>query len=260
MHPACPRCRAPLNGPFCAACGLRLDGQQPLPPLGQGQAYPPVQGQVQPPYGQVQPPYGQPPMAHPGMMQPAPQGWGQPQPGVQYMGPGGVPYMVMQMPGPQAPSKRWAMVGGIMDLVACGFYVLIGLIGMIAASSERGDDKGAAMAGLFVFLLLGVAGIIFGIYAIKGRWGGALGAGILHTLTALICFGAIGAIEDDKKDSDSLSYYYDSKPNEGLEAAQGALVLFALLSLLTAIFCFIGISGARNFARHQQHVRASDHF
>lgn len=246
MHPVCPRCRAPLNGPFCAACGLRLDGQAPLPPLGQGQAYPPVYG-----HAPQQPQYAQPP-----------QGWAPPpgvQPGVQYMGPGGVPYMVMQMPA-QGPSKRWAMVGGIMDLVACGFYVLVGLIGLLAVSNERGHDKGAAMAGLVVFLLLGVAGIIFGIYSIKGKWGGALGAGILHSLLTLVCFAGVGAAEDEKKPADSFSYYYDAKPNEDMEAAQGVLVIFALLSLLTAIFCFMGISGAKNYARHQQHVRASDHF
>lgn len=244
MHPACPRCRAPLNGPFCGACGLRLDGQAPLPPLGQGQAYPPVYAQ------------------QPHQYAPQPQqGWAPPPgvPGVQYMGPGGVPYMVMQVPA-QGPSKRWAMVGGIMDLVACGFYVLIGLVGMLAVSKEGGHDKNEAMAGLFVFLVLGVAGIIFGIYSIKGKWGGALAAGILHSLVTLVCFAGIGAAEDEKKTEDSYSYYYDAKPNEDIAAAQGVLVIFALLSLLTAIFCFMGISGAKNYARHQQHVRASDHF
>ncbi len=175
------------------------------------------------------------------------------------MGPGGVPYMMMQVPA-QGPSKRWAMVGGIMDLVACGFYGLIGLVGLLAVSNERGGDKDAAMLGLSIFLLMGVVGIVFGIYAIKGRWGGALGAGILHSLLTLVCFAGVGAAADEKESRAAYSYYESSSRNDGFEAAQGMLVIFALLSLLTAIFCFMGISGAKNYARHQQHVRASDHF
>ncbi len=184
------------------------------------------------------------------------------QPGVPFMGPGGVPYMMMQAPS-NAPSKKWAMVGGIMDIVISSIYLLVGLLAVVGASNERGSDKDGLMMGLFIFICLGVAGIIFGVYSTRGRWGGALGGGILHSVLALLCFVGVGAVEevrDRRKAYDYYDSYYRSSEDKGLDAAAGFLVIFALLSTLTAIFNFIGIGGAKARARYDQHMRATGAF
>lgn len=181
--------------------------------------------------------------------------------------PHGLPYggqYVMMPVQNHAPSKRWAMVGGIMDIVTSSIYLLLGLIAFAAASSEPAGDKGSVMMGLFIFNGLAVLGIIFGVYAIRGRWGGALGGGILHSVSALFCFGVIGLVQEEKERRDRLygydDYYYESSRDKEYEAIAGVLVLFALLSVLTAIFNYIGISGAKARQRYEQHMRATETF
>jgi hypothetical protein len=178
------------------------------------------------------------------------------------MGPGGMPYMMMQVPN-NAPSRKWAMVGGIMDIVVSSIYLLIGLLAAVGASGDRSNDKGSLMMGLFIFICLGVAGIIFGVYSTRGRWGGALGGGILHSVLALICFigvGAVQSVKDRRRSYDYYDSYYRSSEDKGLDAAAGFMVIFALLSVLTAIFCFIGIGGAKARARYDAHMRATGAF
>jgi len=265
MTGACPRCRAPIAGPICGACGLQLQAApSPYAPPGYappGYAPPghptapqfgyPPQAQQPPPYGYA---YAPPPQMMP--MQPGMQ------PGMQYIGPGGMPYVMMQVPN-NLPSKKWAVAGGVMNIVTSSIYLLLGLLALIGASDDHSSEKGALMTGVFIFICLGVAGIIFGVYSVRGRWGGALGGGVLHSVLTLICFVGVGAVEEAKDRRRAYDYYdsyYESSADKGLEAVAGVLVLFALLSALTAIFCYIGISGAKNRARYEAHMRATEHF
>lgn len=241
-----------MNGPYCATCGLNLQAAAtpPVSPYAPPGYVPPTQ-----PQGYPMPP--QQPMGYP---PPPPQlGYPPPPGGMPYMGPGGQPYMMMPQAQQGLPSKKWAMVGGIMDIVTSSIYLLLGLLAAIGASNERGNDKSELMLGVFIFICLGIAGIIFGVYSTRGRWGGALGGGILHSVFALICFIAIAAVSEAKNKYER-DYYYSSSRAKELEAVSGVFVLFALLSTLTAIFCFLGISGAKARARYEQHMRATGAF
>ncbi len=228
MTSVCPRCRTPLSGPACTACGARFD----VPP-----GAPPVSAYVPPP------------------MYPS-------------------PYMMYQpMPYPVAPVRRgkgMAMPGGIMSIIT-GAIVLAMTVASLSKAGFR--DHGSVLGLLIVCLVLGIAGVLFGIYAIKARWWACLIGGIAMTVTTVMGFAFIGVVESIKKEHyrsyDYYDYSYGNTPDYGgmssddfhtLEALAGGFFLLALISLIAAIFCYIGVASSKAYERHQKHLQATEQF
>jgi hypothetical protein len=210
MTPPCPRCRAPLTGPVCSACGA---GAWPPP----HPAYPPY-----------------PPHPHAGP-------WG-PYPGHPY---GGVAV---------ARGKGLAVPGGIMSIIAGAIVMLLALATL---GADGAADDEAAVVVLGICAAFGAGGIVFGVFSIKGRWWGAMIAGIAQTLICLTSFLFIGAIEEARQERELFGSYMSQDEREAFDVLVGAFGLLSLFALVTAILCYIGISSARRHAAYLAHQRAT---
>lgn len=221
MTAVCPRCRAPLYGPVCQVCGAQASA-----------------------FGAQAAPQGQPP----------PYGYGQPMP---YGMPYGVPYRA-----PPA-GKKMAVAGGILALVGSGLVILFAAM---ALGNHDVTDQKAASGFLIAAIVLALASAVPAVLAMRGSWVGSMLAGILQTLdmfTALMCVGAIASAKDRLKLQDLFSFNDDGVDPDrikALETLSGLMVLGVLVTLIAAIFCYIGIASARRWKRTSTPMQATDVF
>jgi hypothetical protein len=202
-------------------CGLRVADAQAA-------AQPPTQP-MQQPYAQPQQPYGQPPY---------PQAYG---------APAGPP-----------PSKGMAMAGGIMGIVISSLYLLIGLLAMIGGAVDDDPDAGGAVAGGAIFLVFGLAGVIFGVFAVKARWWGCMVGGILQSILALLLLAAYAGISD----AESKAGVFAEINRSEIDTVKTVVLVWLLITAAVAIFNYIGIVSAKNYERaaSRSHLRAAEQF
>jgi uncharacterized membrane protein len=173
------------------------------------------------------------------------------QPG--YMQPG---YMMMPVP-TQPPSKRMAVVGGVLSIVSCGIVVLLSIWALGNSDFTRTE---AASGIVYVTLGLTAVAAVMSIFAIQGKWWGALVAGILQTLNVLMTLACCGAAQEARAHLIFEDIWLESDRSQTLESISTMFAIGVLCVLIAAIFCYIGISGARQWARYRTHMKATETF
>jgi hypothetical protein len=174
--------------------------------------------------------------------------YGQPAPPPpQYAAPAGPP-----------PSKAMAMTGGISGIVMSSLYLLIALLAIIGgAASDEQDTDGAVIGGI-VFLVFGLGGVIFGVYAVKGRWWGCMIGGILQSVLGLLLLAAYAGLSEAERKAGVFS----EMAADDIGKVKTFILVWLLITVVTAVFNFIGIASAKNWERghSRSHLRAADQF
>lgn len=183
--------------------------------------------------------YPPPPMQQqPGMYPPPPQ---------QYAAPAGPP-----------PSKAMAMTGGILGIVMSSLYLLVALLAIIGGAASDEEDTAGAVVGGVIFMLFGLGGVIFGVYAVKARWWACMVGGILQSVLALLLLAAYAGISEAERKAGVFS----EMGRDEIDTAKTVVLVWLLITAIVAIFNFIGIASAKNFERGnaRSHLRAADQF
>jgi hypothetical protein len=181
-------------------------------------------------------------------------------PGMQYGTPPYPPPPAYAAPmGGPPPSKKMAMTGGIFAIVLSSLYLLIALLGTIGAAAGDEPDKGSTVAGGMIFLVLGLAGVIFGVFAVKGRWWGALVGAIIQTLLGLLLLLTVVVLAAAEDAADSP---FDQTDAEALGIVKAVILGWLLVTVAAAVLNYLGIPSARRWeeARSRSHLRAADQF
>jgi uncharacterized membrane protein len=198
----------------------------------------PVAAWQQPPYPPQQGYYGQ-----PGMPYGQPMGYGQ-------------PYMMMPVP-VRPPSKKMAIAGGVLSLIGCAIVVLLSIWALGNADFKHTD---AASGMVYVTLVVTLAAGLMSVFAIQGKWWGALVAGILQTLNVIMTLLCCGAAQAARTHLIFEDVFLESDRSKALQAISTAFACSVLVVLVAAIFCYIGISGAKQWARYRTHMKATETF
>jgi hypothetical protein len=162
------------------------------------------------------------------------------------------------------PTKRMAVAGGVLSIVASATVIAI------AAGALANDDvarEAAAKGFLFVAIVVAIVALVMAVLAIRGAWWGSLIAGIFQSIQLLVTLGCIGAIAE-AKDKLRMEDWVNTVSGEGvdsdhihaLDALNGFFVMALLVVLVAMIFSYIGIGGAKRWARARASMQATSAF
>jgi hypothetical protein len=187
---------------------------------------------------------------------------GQPMPyGQPYGQPGYMPgYQMVPMP-TTPPTKRMAVVGGVMTLIASA--LTLGLCAWTLGNHDfTGRDGHSGVT--YVTMAFAVVAGVMAVFGIKGQWWGSLVAGILQTIQVLMTLAMAGLCIETREHL-MLRYDWDSVPYddprlEVLKSMSSGYFIACLAVLMAAIFAYIGIGGARAWVRYQRHLAATGAF
>jgi hypothetical protein len=135
-----------------------------------------------------------------------------------------------------APSLGLPITAGIFACLMCGLYGLMGL-GALAVADKANTDDGRNI--VYLWLLFAGLGIFEGVRTCLGNWRSALSSGILQAGYAILFFLATSAL-------------HDARFLRAVDKLASMMSLLALLSLITAILCFVAIGPAM---RHREYKR-----
>jgi hypothetical protein len=172
--------------------------------------------------------------------------------------PYGAPMPYMMVPVPTAPpSKKFAAAGGIISIAASAIVLIL----ILMAWGNKDYTRVDAAKGIMGFtVVLTAAAVLMSVFAIQGKWWGALVAGILQTVNVLMTLALCGAAQEAKTKIMFEDFFYESERAKALETLTTLFAFSVLGVLLAAIFCYIGISGAKRWAQYKAHLEATGAF